>query len=140
MNYKKQLKRTKETNHFMLHNNIKATMLTEDQARDGPPVSLNAMETLYLPFLCQRDDPVDGIPRHNPVGSDMSLPYVFVVDNELLGPTGRIYRTGRLSHMRKRMPDGGWEWLKNRRGRHVYDTDCKKRGALECTFILQFRD
>lgn len=37
MNYKDQLKRTKETNHFMLHNNIKATMLTEDQARDGRP-------------------------------------------------------------------------------------------------------
>ena len=50
MNYEEQLKQTNETNHFMIHNNIKAAMLTKDQARvtaTVTPVSLNAMESVH---------------------------------------------------------------------------------------------
>lgn len=50
MNYEEQLKQTNETNHFMIHNNIKAAMLTKDQARVTAavtPVSLNAMESVH---------------------------------------------------------------------------------------------
>ena len=50
MNYEEQLKQTNETNHFMIHNNIKAAMLTKDQARVTAavtPASLNAMESVH---------------------------------------------------------------------------------------------
>lgn len=50
MDYAEQLRKTNETNHFMIHNNITATLLTEREAQVTAkitPVSLNAMESVH---------------------------------------------------------------------------------------------
>lgn len=50
MDYEEQIRRTNESNHFMRHNNITATELTDGKARVRAivtPVSLNAMERVH---------------------------------------------------------------------------------------------
>ena len=50
MNYEEQLKQTNETNHFMIHNNIKAQCLQRTRPvspQPSPPFSLNATESVH---------------------------------------------------------------------------------------------
>lgn len=81
MNYEEQLKQTNETNHFMIHNNIKAAMLTKDQARVTAavtPVSLNAMESVHggLMFIMAEiaARPADEKRRPPPCNGEQFLP------------------------------------------------------------------
>ena len=73
MNYEEQLKQTNETNHFMIHNNIKAAMLTKDQARVTAavtPVSLNA----YVHYGGDSRRPADEKRRPPPCYGEQFLP------------------------------------------------------------------
>lgn len=50
MDYEEQLRKTNETNHFMIHNNITATSLNEQEAEVTAvitPDSLNSMEGVH---------------------------------------------------------------------------------------------